>query len=93
MADVIIKLKIMPESPAADLNSIQKLAEVEIKNFGSNHIHSATQEPVAFGLKALVIVFLLNEKISNLDVLETKIKAIKDVNSVEVVDIRRALAN
>lgn len=90
MADVIVKLKIMPDNPSVDLIKIQKSAEAEIKNFGSKHIHSVTQEPIAFGLKAVVIVFLLDEKISNLDALEAKIKAIKDVNSVEVVDVRRA---
>lgn len=90
MADVIVKLKIMPNDPSVNLAKIQKAAEAEITKFGSKHIHSVTNEPIAFGLKAIVIVFLLDEKISNLDVLEAKIKAIKDVNSVEVVDVRRA---
>ena len=91
MADVIVKLRVMPESPAADLLKIQQACEIEIKKFGSKVIHSAKQEPVAFGLKALIIIFLIDEKISNMDVLEVAIKKIPDVQSAEIIDVRRAL--
>ena len=91
MADVIVKIKVMPSNPDVDLQKIQKSCEVEIKKFGSKVIHSVKQEPVAFGLKALVIIFLIDEKISNMDVLEAAIKKIHDVQSAEIIDVRRAL--
>jgi elongation factor 1-beta len=91
MADVIVKLKVMPSDPGADLLKIQKACEVEIKKFGAKVIHSVKQEPVAFGLKAVVIIFLIDEKISNMDVLEAAIKKIHEVQSAEIIDVRRAL--
>lgn len=91
MADVIVKLKVMPSDPGADLLKIQQACEVEIKKFGAKVIHSVKQEPVAFGLKAVVIIFLIDEKISNMDVLEAAIKKIHEVQSAEIIDVRRAL--
>ncbi|MCX6774994.1 MAG: elongation factor 1-beta [DPANN group archaeon] len=91
MADVIVKLKIMPTGPDIDLNTLQKNIEVKIKKFGAKLIHSVNQEPVAFGLKALVIVFLIDEKISNMEQLETSIKTDKNIVSAEVIDVRRAI--
>ena len=81
----------MPVDPSVDLQAIQSACEIEIKTFGAKVLHSVNQEPVAFGLKALVFTFLLDEKISNLEQLEVKIKAIPNVNSAEVIDVRRAI--
>jgi elongation factor 1-beta len=90
MADVIVKLRVMPESPDIDLQKLHKEIDVIIKGFGSRGNHNVTQEPVAFGLKALVFVFMIDEKKSNMEELETKVKAIPGINSAEVVDVRRA---
>jgi elongation factor 1-beta len=90
MADVIVKIRVMPESPEIDLNNLHKEIDVLIKGFGSRGNHNVTQEPVAFGLKALVFLFMIDEKKSNLDELENKIRAIPGINSAEVVDVRRA---
>ena len=91
MADVIVKLKVMPTAPDVDLDKLQASCEAKIKEFGAKLIHSVNQVPVAFGLKSLEIVFLIDEQKSNMEELETQIKAIENVNSAEVVDVRRAL--
>ena len=91
MADVIVMLRVMPDGPNADLQEMQKACEAKIREFGSNIIHSVTQEPIAFGLKALVFVFLINEQKSDMEKLEVSIKTIANVNSAEVVDVRRAI--
>ena len=91
MADVLVKLRIMPTGTDIDLNEVQKACETKIKSFGSKGMPSVKQEPIAFGLKALVFVFMIDEKISNMEHLENNIKAIAGVASAEVVDVRRAL--
>ena len=91
MADVIVKLRVMPSDPGVDLQKLQKACEAKIREFGSNVIHSVNQEPIAFGLKALVIIFLINEQKSDMEKLETNIKTIANVNSAEVIDVRRAI--
>jgi elongation factor 1-beta len=91
MADVIIKLKVMPTGPDVDLAKLQDACEAAVKKFGAKFINSVNQEPVAFGLKALVIVFLADEQNTNTDSLEADVRKIGGVNSAEVVDVRRAL--
>ncbi|HKZ49709.1 MAG TPA: elongation factor 1-beta [Candidatus Nanoarchaeia archaeon] len=91
MASVIVKLKIMPTGTDVSLDKLHMECEAKIKAFGAKLIHSVNQEPVAFGLKALVIVFLVDEQNSNMEALEAEIKKVKGVNSAEVIDVRRAL--
>ena len=56
MAQVVVTLKIMPESPETDLSLIQSKAEEEIKIFSGETEIKAEQEPIAFGLKALKLL-------------------------------------
>lgn len=90
MAQVIITIKLMPSSPEADLKKIEEKATKEIANFGAQ-IGRVEQEPIAFGLKAIKISFFSDESKSNLDPLEESLRKIKDVESVETVEVRRAL--
>jgi len=90
MARVIITLKIMPESPETDLAALQSKAEKEIADFDAA-FGKAEIEPIAFGLKALKIFFIMEESKGATDPLEEQITAIEGVRSVEVIDVRRAI--
>jgi elongation factor 1-beta len=89
MADVIIKLRIMPTGPEVDLVKIREACEQKIKAVGGM-VHKVTEEPVAFGLKSIVFVFLLDEKSANTDKMEAELKQVPDVQSTEIIDVRRA---
>ena len=91
MAQIVITLKIMPESPEIDLNSIEEQAKAKIIDFSQSKEMKTEQEPVAFGLKALKITFVMDESKGSTDALEEQIKKISGVNSVEAVDVRRAI--
>ncbi|MCH8003442.1 MAG: elongation factor 1-beta [Nanoarchaeota archaeon] len=91
MAQIVATIKIMPESPETDLSLIQNKAEEEIKKFAGDTEIKAEQEPIAFGLKALKIIFVMDESKGSIETLEESIKKIDGVNSVEVVDVRRAI--
>ena len=91
MVQIVATLKIMPSSPEVDLSSIQSKAEEEIKKFSGETQFKIEQEPIAFGLKALKIIFVMDENKGSTDVLEENIKKIDGVNSVEVIDVRRAI--
>jgi len=91
MAQVVITLKIMPKSPEIDLSSVQSKSEDEIKKFTGDTEMKTEQEPIAFGLKALKIIFVMDESKGSTEVLEENIKKIEGVNSVEAVDVRRAI--
>ena len=81
----------MPKSPDTDLNSIETLARTKILAFTNNSEMKANQEPIAFGLKALNILFVMDESKGSTDKMEEEIRAIEGVNSAEVTDVRRAI--
>ena len=91
MAKVVVTLKIMPENPEVDLAAIEKEAKAKIIDFSQNEEMKIEQEPIAFGLKALKIIFVMDESKGSTETLEQDIKTISGVNSVEVVDVRRAI--
>jgi len=91
MAKVVATIKIMPKSPETDLDEIEGQAKTKIIDFSQSKELKTEQEPVAFGLKALKIIFVMDESKGSIDPLEESIKKISGVNSVEVVDVRRAI--
>jgi len=91
MAKAIVTLKIMPESPDIDLKKINEVALEKIKGFAGEGDTKKEIEPVAFGLKALKIIFVMDEAQGSTEPLEKELEAIEGVNSVEVVDVRRAI--
>jgi len=91
MANAIITIKIMPESPDIDLNNISAEIEAKIDSFAGEGDRKKEIEPIAFGLKALKITFVMDEKKGGTEPLENEISKIEGVQSVEVVDVRRAI--
>jgi elongation factor 1-beta len=81
----------MPESPEIDLKLIEEQALKHIKEFAGDRDTKVMQEPIAFGLKALKILFVMDEKLGSTESLEEDIKTIQGVQSVEVTDVRRAI--
>lgn len=94
MAIAVITAKIMPDSPEVNLNEIQDQAQQIIRDF-TERSDPADQkisiEPIAFGLKAINIIFTMDEAKGSPDQLEDKITAIEGVQSFEVTDVRRAI--
>tara|TARA_Y100000310_G_scaffold188284_1_gene188269 strand:- start:199 stop:474 length:276 start_codon:yes stop_codon:yes gene_type:complete len=90
MTDLIVTMKIMPSGPDADLSRIEEEAKNEISEFGGE-VGKVEVEPIAFGLKALNLIFVMDESLGSTEALEEKVKKLKEVNSAEVVDARRAI--
>ena len=81
----------MPESPEVDLDAVEIAVKEQIKQFSGETQTKTEIEPIAFGLNALKIIFVADEAKGSIDELEKKIQEINGVNSVEVVDVRRAI--
>ena len=88
MAMMAVKIKIMPSSPTTDLEEIRRRAEVIIRESNGKNLQ-ISEEPIAFGLKALILFFAWPEE-KTLESLEQKLSKIDNVQSEEVVDMRRA---
>ncbi|MBI2658134.1 elongation factor 1-beta [Candidatus Woesearchaeota archaeon] len=91
MARVVVSLRIMPNSPSVDLSRLESQAKKEIVRFCSSEEFKASIEPIAFGLKALNLLFVMEESIGTTEKLEKAIAELEGVESVEVTDVRRAV--
>lgn len=88
MGTALIKLKIMPDSPDANLEEIKKKVEEILKQETEMKI-TFEEEPIAFGLVAIIAGFALDES-KQIDPIQEKITGLEHVNSAEVSDFRRA---
>ena len=91
MAYAICTVKIMPVSPEEDLVRIEKEALSIIKTMNDNRETKVAIEPIAFGLKAVNITFMIDEKKGSPDPVAEKIAKLDEVNSAEITDVRRAI--
>ena len=91
MAQVVVTLRIMPDDISADLSKLEVLAKKEIVAFCNSQEFKTQIQPIAFGLKALDILFVMEESKGSTEELENNIKQIDGVESVEVTDVRRAI--
>ncbi len=85
MGEVAAKLKIMPESTDVDLNQLRKAIEKVVPE--GSRVHAFAEEPIAFGLKALIVAVILAEGTSGTDELEAAVAGIEGIRSVEVVEL------
>lgn len=86
---VLIKTKVMPDSPSINLEELkEKISEVILSNQGKNPRYE--EEDVAFGLKALITYFMLKEDLP-LEPIENAIGEIEGVSSMQMLDMRRAV--
>jgi len=90
MADVVITLRIMPEGVDSDLEKIEKEAREKISEFGGE-VGKVNVNEVAFGLKSVELIFVMDEAKGSTEDLENQISGLDGINSVEVTDVRRAV--
>ncbi|MFA5303497.1 MAG: elongation factor 1-beta [Candidatus Nanoarchaeia archaeon] len=86
---VVVTFNIMPESVEIDLNALSE----KIKDILSKHgeVGKVELKPVAFGLKAIEIMAIMDESKGSTEPIENEISEIEGVNSVEVTDVRRTV--
>jgi len=91
MTQAIVTFRIMPTSPDINLDDItEKVKKIIIKHVGEGEMR-ISQEPLAFGLNSLNIIFVMDENNHKLDPIEEEVAKVEGVNSVEVTDVRRAI--
>jgi elongation factor 1-beta len=89
MGITLIKIKLMPSSPDEDLERIKEKTKEIIENNKGRRV-SFEEQPIAFGLKAIIAGFEQDEDEGELDPIENALNSIENVNHVEVIDMRRA---
>jgi elongation factor 1-beta len=88
MGTALIKIKLMPTSPDVNLEELKEKAKALVERNEGKNINFE-EEPIAFGLKAVIVGFALDEA-KELDPIEEGLGKLENVNSAQVTDMRRA---
>lgn len=89
MGTVAVRFKLMPKDLDVDLEKLVQEVKSKIESIGGV-FSSSVEEPIAFGLKALVISFAYPDN-KEIDEAENQVAEIDGISSVEMIDYRRAI--
>ncbi len=87
MARLIARIKVMPADAESNLENVVQSLRTSLPQGMEMKGHA--MEPIAFGLKAIVGDFLLEDAEGQMDSLEESIKNVEGVGEIEVVNISR----
>jgi elongation factor 1-beta len=82
VGEVAAKLKVMPEGTEVDMERLKD--EIKAVLPEGARLHGFAEEPIAFGLKALMVAVILAEGVTGTDGLEAAVASVEGVQSVEV---------
>ena len=89
MGEVLTTMKIMPESPEEDLDAIKSTIESSMPEGAK--IHEIAEEPIAFGLVAVILQFITEDGEGGSEAVEEMVQAIDGVASFEITGVGRLM--
>jgi len=88
MAKVLVSMKIYPSGVDIDLNALKKKIEASLPSYAS--VYGFNEEPIAFGLVALIAHILIPEdKSGGMDEVESCLQKIEEISQFETQMVRR----
>jgi elongation factor 1-beta len=86
MGDVAVRMKVMPESTDVDLKKLTEEIKKVVPSFA--RLHAIEEMPIAFGLKALIVVTIMDDKGGRSpDEIEDAVSKVPGVESVSVEEV------
>lgn len=85
MGEVAAKIRVMPESAELDLEKLKADLKGVIPPIA--RLHGIVEQPIAFGLKALIVVVILDDKKGGMEETESALAKVPGVESVEVEEV------
>ena len=89
MGEVLTTMKIMPDSPEIDLEGIKETIKNSMPE--GAEINEITEEPIAFGLVAIVLSFITDDGEGGSEPVEEMVSAIEGVASIEITGVGRLM--
>ena len=89
MGEVLTTMKIMPDSPDIDLEGIKSTIESSMPEGAK--IHEISEEPIAFGLVAVILQFITEDGEGGSEAVEEMVQAIEGVASFEITGVGRLM--
>lgn len=87
MGRVVATIKIFPEDVIIGIDRIKQAIERELPKDVT--IHKLVEEPIAFGLVALIAHLVIPEEEGRLETVENALQTIEGVGQIEVLLVRR----
>ena len=88
MSKVVVSLKIFPSDVTLDLNFLKIKIEKSLPERAS--VYRFDEEPIAFGLTALIAhIIIPEEKSGELDRIEKDLQRIDEISEIETLMIRK----
>ena len=88
MGKVLISYKILPTEVTIDLEQLRQKIKKELPDYCS--VHGFAEEPIAYGLVALIAHIVFPEDMSGaLDELEKALQGISEVSQIETLTVHR----
>jgi elongation factor 1-beta len=85
MGEVAAKIRVMPESAEMDLEKLKADLKSAIPSVA--RLHAIVEQPIAFGLKALMVMVILDDKKGGMEETEAALAKVPGVESVEVEEV------
>ncbi len=82
MGTVAVILRVMPESPELDLGRLKDQIKRQVPA-----VRDIREEPIGFGLKALIVAALVDDAAGESDAVETAIQKIPGVERAEITEV------
>lgn len=89
MGEVAITYRIMPESTDIDIRELGEKVRNASKDIAK--VQGMQEKPIAFGLTALLIRVIIEDKEGGPEEIENALSGISGVQSVEVMDMTRLI--
>jgi elongation factor 1-beta len=86
MGDVAMRMKVMPEGIEVDLAKLKEAIAAAVPSYA--RLHAIEEKPIAFGLRALIVVTIMDDKGGhNPEETEIIFGKVPGVESVEVEEV------
>lgn len=85
MGKVAVTYRIMPEGVDVDLSTVKEQVTGMIME--QTQLAKLTEKPVAFGLKFVEVILVMDDAANTSEEHETKFRSIPGVQSVEITDL------
>lgn len=87
MGKIVIAYKIFPSESSVDLNLLKEKITKKLSDIASTQ--KFTEEPIAFGLSALVVNIVLPETDGILDQTEKRLTDMEEVGQIQTLGVNR----
>ncbi|HZI70375.1 MAG TPA: elongation factor 1-beta [Nitrososphaeraceae archaeon] len=84
---LVARIRILPAEADSNLDNV--VIDLKNKIPKGMELRAHAKEPIAFGLQAIIVDFLINDEEGQMDMLEDSIKKTDGVGEIEVINVSR----